>query len=187
MRADPQPFDPTVRYFSFVGYDSLGDACATCGFSYDMGRAEITTWLRSDARVFVERLAAFDDRAVRTRPAPDVWSPLEYACHVRDVLRVQRARAEQALDEDEPTFTPMRRDERVLEDRYNEQDPSLVAKEIVAAAADFADFLDGLDDSEIMRRGLYNYPQPELRTVEWIGIHTVHELLHHRVDIGTSA
>ena len=27
-------------------------------------------------------------RRAATRPAPDVWSPLEYACHVRDVHRV---------------------------------------------------------------------------------------------------
>ena len=82
--------------------DALDDACPQCGFSYDVGRAEITPWLRSDARAFVERLAAFDDAAARTRPEPDVWSPLEYACHVRDMLRVQTERVQLAQREIDP-------------------------------------------------------------------------------------
>src|SRR5262249_9825045 len=155
-----------ARYFSFVGFDTLTDACPVCSFTYDVGRPEITTWLRSDARAFVTKLSSFTEPAVRTRPEPDVWSPLENACHVRDVIRVQRAGVEQALCEDEPAFAPMRREERVDEERYGEQDPERVAAEIVTAADDLADFLDGLDDARWTRRGVYNYPQPQLRTVE---------------------
>ena len=33
-------------------------------------------------------LATADVADLRRRPAPDVWSPLEYACHTRDVLAV---------------------------------------------------------------------------------------------------
>jgi hypothetical protein len=181
------PFRPHVRMFDFVGYDVLSDACQTCGFSYDMGRAEIIGWMRSDAAEFLVRLRGIDVADIRRRPAPDVWSPLEYACHVRDVLRVQRERVLQAQREDEPVFTPMRRDERVVEERYNEQDPDGVAAEVRDAADAFVAVLHGLDDAGWMRRGLYNYPEPQLRTVEWIAIHTVHELLHHRGDIGTLA
>ncbi len=183
----PSPFRPHVRIFDFVGYDALGDACQTCGFSYEVGRAEIIPWLRSDARAFVDRLRAIDAVNVRARPASDVWSPLEYACHVRDVLQVQRDRVVQAQREDEPRFVPMRRDERVLEERYNEQDPDVVAAEVLAAAEAFVATLHVLDDAGWARQGLYNYPEPQLRTVEWIAIHTTHELLHHRVDIGTLA
>ncbi len=173
--------------FEFVGYDVLTDACHTCGFSYDMGRAEIIGWMRSDAAEFLVRFREIDDDDVRQRLAPDVWSPLEYACHVRDVLRVQRERVLQAQREDEPAFTPMRRDERVVEERYNEQDPDAVAAELRVAADALIATLDELDDAGWMRRGVYNYPEPQLRTVEWIAIHTVHELLHHRFDIGTLA
>ncbi len=123
----------------------------------------------------------------RERPAPDVWSPLEYACHVRDVLQVQRDRVAQSQHEDEPRYTPMGRDEHVVAARYNEQDPEVVANEVLAAADTFIATLDALDDKGWARRGLYNYPEPQLRTVEWIAIHTMHEVLHHRVDIGTLA
>jgi S-DNA-T family DNA segregation ATPase FtsK/SpoIIIE len=139
--------------------------------------------LRSDAAVFVERLTEYDDADARARPAPDMWSPLEYACHVRDVLRVQTERVAQAQREDEPTFTPMRRDERVLEDRYNEQDPKTVGNEIIDATDAFVALLASLDDEGWSRTGIYNYPAPASRTVEWIATHTSHELLHHRRDI----
>jgi hypothetical protein len=175
------------RLYEFVGYDALEDACNECGFSYNVGREEITSWIRSDAAAFVDRLRGFHTEAVRRRPEPDVWSPLEYACHVRDVLRIQRERVVLALETDEPAFAPMRRDERAVEDRYNEQDPDVVAVEILDAAAAFADLMDGLDEAGWLRRGVYNYPEPQLRTTEWIATHTVHELLHHRVDIGTLA
>jgi len=184
LTAVPRPFTPDVRLFDFVGYRVLdADVCRDCGFSYAVGRAEITPWLRSDARSFVAKLAGFDDTAVRTRPEPDVWSPLEYACHVRDMLGVQTERVELAQREVEPTFVPMGRDERVIEDRYNEQDPIEVANQLRAAADGLADLLDSFDDEAWLRTGIYNYPEPALRTVEWIAIHTNHELLHHRIDL----
>jgi DinB superfamily len=85
--------------------------------------------------------------------------------------------------ETDPEFVPMGRDERVVEDRYNEQDPTDVAAALIRSADALADLLDGLDASGWMRSGVYNYPERGLRTVEWIAIHTDHELLHHRGDI----
>jgi hypothetical protein len=181
---EPQPFRPHVRLFTFNA-DPHNELCPECGFSYQMMRSEILPWLRHDIDAFVETFQARDD--VRARPAPDVWSPLEYACHVRDVLRIQHDRIVQALKEDEPTFTPMRREERAVEERYNEQDPVLVITELRDASTALASLLESLDEDGWQRRGVYNYPEPQLRTVEWIAIHTTHEVLHHRVDIGTRA
>jgi DinB superfamily len=182
--APPRAFRDDTRLFEFVGYRALEDACSQCGFSYAMGRAEITPWLRSDAHAFVDKFAGIDVASVRARPAPEVWSPLEYACHVRDVLRVQTERAAVAQREVDPVFVPMRREERAVTDRYNEQDPKVVAEELLAAAETFVAMLDGLDGDGWARTGVYNYPGPALRTVEWIAIHTTHELLHHRGDLG---
>jgi hypothetical protein len=183
----PMPFEPGARLFTFLGYGALaGDVCSECGFSYAVGRAEITPWLRADARTFVTTFERLDTASIRTKPAPDVWSPLEYACHVRDVLRVQRDRVELALREDEPDFAPMFREQRVVDDRYNEQDPATVARELLEAGEALTSLLDGLDDAQWLRTGIYNYPEPAPRTIEWVAIHTTHELLHHRGDLTRS-
>jgi DinB family protein len=183
LAAEPRPFDPGGRLFDFVGYGALDNTCRQCGFSYAMGRAEIVPWLRADVRALLEKFGRLDSTTVRTRPERDVWSPLEYACHVRDVLRVQTERVLLAQREVEPTFAPMRRDERAVEEHYNEQDPQEVAAELHEAAEAFVSVLENLGEAGWMRTGVYNYPQPTVRTVEWIAIHTDHELLHHRGDI----
>jgi hypothetical protein len=102
----PAPYAPDATLFSFVGYPAMAEHCPQCGFSYAIDRAEIIPWLRSDARAFVERLGAFDDDTARRRPQPDVWSPLEYACHVRDVLLIQRERV--VLAQIAPPHRPQR-------------------------------------------------------------------------------
>src|SRR5262249_16653840 len=63
------------------------------------------------------------------RPAPSFWSPLDSTCHVRDVLRVQGERLALALRTDNPQFVPMGREERVILDAYNAQDPQTVLTE----------------------------------------------------------
>jgi hypothetical protein len=179
------------------------DRCEECGFSFDsVPRHEIAGRLRALSRRYREvmRLGAVDntpalDRtgtldgattsgcAVRRRPAPDVWSPLEYTCHVRDVFRVQLDRLALALRVDEPMFEPMRRDVRAVEERYNEQDAWVVLDELAAGAEALADAFAALSPSEWLRTGGYVWPNPQSRTMEWIGRNTVHEGEHHLLDI----
>jgi hypothetical protein len=183
--SEPAPFESGVEMFAFVGYDSLAGTCAECGFVYALDRATIIRRLTADAEAFAARLRGVDDEAVRRRPTAEVWSPLEYACHLRDILRVQYERVALIQREDVPSLTPMRRDERAQEDDYNGQDPNTVVRELSEAAGSLATRLSGLDDSGWARTAMYNYPSPQLRTVEWIGAHTVHELQHHRRDISS--
>lgn len=154
------------------------DRCDSCGFVYpDLEPGEVPRALRR----YPNRYAAVLDRAVdrglaRVRPRRDTWSGLEYACHVRDVLRVQRERLELALSQDQPVFTPMGRDERAIADRYNQQDPATVANELAEAA-------EALAAARWERTGVYNWPQQAVRNMVWLGQHTVHELIHHLDDI----
>src|SRR5690606_39586673 len=117
------------------------------------------------------------------RPSPEVWSPLEYAAHVRDVLEVQRERVMVALLHDAPTFEPMGRDERVVAWRYNEQDPAVVAAELRRNARELGAVLDTLDATGWARIGIYTWPEPAERDVTWIGRHTIHEMAHHLLDV----
>ena len=66
--------------------------CPECGFdSREFPRTQVGAMLRSNAASWREVLSAPD---VRQRPRPDVWSPLEYACHVRDVHKLYVYRLE---------------------------------------------------------------------------------------------
>ena len=159
------------------------DRCDECRFDYyGFARTEIPDRLRASAADHVERLTETPAAFLRERPLPG-WSALEYGCHVRDVLVVQAERIDQAQREDSPEFVPMGRDVRAVATRYNEQDPPTVAGQLTAAADALAFQLESLDDTGWARTGVYSYPERELRDVDWIARHTLHELSHHLTDV----
>jgi S-DNA-T family DNA segregation ATPase FtsK/SpoIIIE len=165
------------------------DRCESCRFIY----ADV------DAQALPMRFAAFGPRyqallsppdrppewhgLLRTRPAADVWSALEYTCHVRDVFLVQRDRLYTAMVEDTPVFPPMYRDHRVTLARYNAQDPEEVAEQLATAACLIAQAFAALGPVQLQRRCLYNFPAPTERSLLWVGQHAVHEGEHHLRDV----
>jgi S-DNA-T family DNA segregation ATPase FtsK/SpoIIIE len=164
--------------------------CEECGFDYD-GWADdaVPDALRAFGRRYraplTRGLPGEDlDALVRAHPHEGVWSALEYACHMRDVLSVQLERVERALVEDEPKFEPMRREERVTEDRYNAQEREAVADELAANAENLAAKVEQLDPTQLERRVVYNYPRRWDRDLRWVARHTVHEGHHHLLDVG---
>ncbi|MET8837688.1 DinB family protein, partial [Micromonospora sp. NPDC004540] len=162
------------------------DRCEECLFVYSaLDSGELPQRLRDVAAHYPAALhGALDPR---WRPAPEVWSPLEYACHVRDVFRVQGERLALALRVDEPEFPPMGRDELVVTERYNAQDPGVVLADLAAAADAFAARFAALGEVELARTGVYPWPRREARTLRWLGRHTVHEAEHHLLDIRRGA
>ncbi|HUC05243.1 MAG TPA: DinB family protein [Acidimicrobiales bacterium] len=157
--------------------------CSQCGFTYGAHpRTEVAVEIERYGTEFARRMGR-DTHLLRFRPAADVWSALEYACHVRDVLLMQRDRLYVALVEDTPSFKPMYREERVSFDRYQDQDPSYVAVQIVMAARLFVNGLHGLSALQWRRPLMYGYPEPQQRDVEWMAHHTLHEAVHHLGDV----
>jgi hypothetical protein len=119
----------------------------------------------------------------QVRRSAGTWSPLEYGCHVRDVLLVQRERVLEARRTDTPSFSPMGRDERVGHDGYADQAPADVARQLGDAAALLANVLARLDPGEWDRTVVYWYPRRAERSLRWVAVHTVHEVRHHTLDI----
>jgi hypothetical protein len=79
----------------------------------------------------------------------------------------------------------MGRDERVHFDGYAEQDPVDVARQLTDAAHLFANVLARLDGGAWERTAIYSYPLPSERSLEWIAVHTWHEVRHHLQDVRT--
>ncbi len=134
------------------------------------------------AREYADLLRA-EPAVLRRRSTPHMWSPLEYACHMRDVLLAQRERVLAARRLDTPVAEPMGRDERVEHDGYARQRPADVARQLQDATLLFTNVLDRLSASDWERTLVYPYPEHEERSLRWIAVHTLHELRHHLLDI----
>ncbi len=160
-----------------------GYTCDECGFELELTSAETVGPQIVEDVADIARLVTGAGTAVHGRRTPDVWSPLEYTCHLRDVLLVQRERVLAARRTDRPEFTPMGRDERVEHDGYADQDPEDVARQLTDAAAMFANVLDRMAPAEWNRTVVYTYPKPWDRSLRWVAVHTLHEVRHHRLDI----
>jgi hypothetical protein len=157
------------------------DRCDGCGFEYDLATAPAAgSAMVEGVGELVVVLAAEDPRP---RRSPRAWSPLEYGCHLRDVLLVQRERVLAARRTDRPSFDPMGRDERVEHDGYIEQDPGDVVRQLTDAAHLFANVLSRLGPNDWDRTVMYSYPTPLERSLRWVAVHTVHEVRHHLLDV----
>ncbi len=162
----------------------MDNACTECGFAYSLSEAEGAGSAITEA--CGELVAALSESGaeLRSRREEKVWSPLEYACHVRDVLIVQRERVLLARREARPSLQAMGRDERVDHDGYAEQHPEDVARQLGDAARLFANVLGRLGPADWDRRTvMYNYPEPSERSLRWVAMHTLHEVRHHLLDI----
>ncbi len=175
--------EPDTKDWTWV----LRERCPECGFvAADLTRGELGGLLRDDATGWA---AVLRQPGATERPDEQTWSPLEYACHVRDVHRIFGARLDQMLAEDEPTFANWDQDVTAVEARYDLQDPAVVGPELVAAAEAVAARYDAIRDAPEEtwgRRGLRDNGSEF--TVDSIARYHLHDVLHHSHDVhGTAA
>jgi DinB superfamily len=156
--------------------------CDECGFVYELGAANDAGGAIFDAAATIAGIVS-SSVDVDRRPDAETWSILEYGCHARDVLLVQRERVLLALRVEEPRLEPMGRDERVESDGYRDQRAVDVARQLGDAALMFRGVLARLDEASWQRTLIYNHPLPGVRTIAWVAVHTLHEMVHHLADI----
>src|SRR5207244_7702493 len=160
----------------------LGRPCPEGGFDASaLSRDAVGAELRANASVWSAVLARPD---VRDRPSDDRWSPLEYGCHVRDVYRLYRYRLQLMLDEDDPTYPNWDQDVTAVDERYAEQDPTVVAREVVTAGEDLAAAFDAVRDDQWSRTGTRS--DGARFTVETFARYLVHDPVHHLWDVSGS-
>jgi len=154
--------------------------CPECGFdastvSFDTIPA--LTLDNADRWVQVLRSAAST-----TRPAPAVWSPVEYACHVRDVFLLFDTRLGRMLAEDDPQFANWDQDRTAVEERYDLQDPAAVSAELVDAADRISASFAAVTDDQLDRPGRRS--DGARFTVRTFGQYFIHDPTHHLWDVG---
>lgn len=153
--------------------------CDECGF--DAGTVsgrQVAARLRANAVSWSAVLLRADAAA---RPTPQVWSPLEYACHVRDVCRVFQSRVNLMRLQVDPTFENWDQDAAAVADAYGAQAPLAVSVELSAAAEAAARAFETVTDGAWARTGRRS--NGSVFTIETLGQYLIHDLAHHLHDV----
>jgi len=155
--------------------------CLECGFdSSSLPTAEIVALIVANAQAWSTLLGG-DPAGLRRRVRDDRWSPLEYACHVRDVFRLYDERLQLMLTRDDPTYPNWDQDQTAVEERYNDQDPVAVAAELRDAADGLAARFATVEGDRWERSGTRS--DGATFTVVTFGRYMIHDPVHHLHDV----
>jgi hypothetical protein len=158
----------------------LDRPCPECGLDTQrFAREAIPGMIQVNAAAWQDVLSGPGD--LRQRPAPGVWSTLEYGCHVRDVLRLYDERLVMMLTEDGPDYPNWDQNATALADRYAEQDPALVAADLRRAAEAIAARFGRVSGDQWQRTGRRS--DGARFTVESFARYLVHDPVHHLYDV----
>jgi len=157
----------------------LQRACPDCGYDASSVPVDsVADRLRANAAQWRPVLLRAD---ASSRPRPDVWSTLEYACHVRDVHELYLHRLHRMLTERDPLYDNWDQDATAVERLYGEQDPASVADELETAAARLADRFDAVTGDDWQRAGRRS--DGASFTVDSLSRYLLHDVEHHLWDV----
>ncbi|MDE0801684.1 MAG: DinB family protein [Acidimicrobiales bacterium] len=105
----------------------------------------------------------------------------EYACHVRDVLRIYLERLDLMLTEDGPHYPNWDQDTTAVDDRYDIADPAIVAAELTRSAADLAARFDAVRPGQYGRTGFRS--DGASFTIDTFARYFIHDPVHHLWDV----
>jgi hypothetical protein len=158
------------------------EVCEACGF--DGGQYDDASLIAAVQELGPRwrALLAGAGEELRRRPAPDVWSAIEYAAHSRDITALHVFGVEQALTGDEPVYPAIEGDDLIASaaTSYEGADPQAVVDELdtqarnlagVAASADRAQWEYGIT--------IGGSRSTARRMIE----HALHDSLHHVGDV----
>jgi hypothetical protein len=118
---------------------------------------------------------------LRLRPAPNVWSAIEYAAHSRDVTALHAFGVEQVLTLDEPHFPPIADDlVESAASTYANADPDAVAKALGAHANRLAALADDAGEHAWGRGLTIGLDRSDVRRLLE---HALHDSTHHLRDV----
>lgn len=155
---------------------------AWCAFEWDaVESSKVGARILSSSSAMAGLIATGVGSAVR--PSPGVWSPVEYAGHVRDVLFNIRDRLVVAINEDNPVCKGLFGTPRIELGLYRDDAADVVAQELLVAASLFARTWDRIPEALLDRTMVYGYPRLADRSLRWVAAQTVHEVEHHLADV----
>jgi hypothetical protein len=163
-------------------------ACPECGFEWS-GSAQATVAEISSAPTGYHQL--FDarteptDRSCRQRPAPAVWSAIEYLAHTADAVAWYHTRIAKVLTEDHARLEPFDWDAACGQRRYRDRDVADTVKDLDRTCSGLACQLEALGPASWARTGIGSSDGGR-RSVLALSRRAAHELRHHQHDIERS-
>lgn len=169
----PEPGLPDSKDWTIV----LSEGCDECGYRLH------------DPQTTGERLTAARTRwrgvlarpGVSQRPAPRVWSPLEYAGHCRDLIGVLGQRVAAMLAEDEPTYDDFDGEAAVRQHEYWRADPTELAEGLESATAGTREILARVGPEDWGRTGRRG--DGYVFSIGTLCQYIVHDVEHHLIDV----
>lgn len=154
----------------------------SCGFAWDdVNPSEVGGRIIRGADEIAELVTSGLNADVRR--SSEIWSPIEYVGHVRDVLLNLRDRLVVAVNEDNPLCKGLFGTPRVEMGLYVGDSSVTVAREIKVAASLFVRTWDRIPHSLRERTMVYGYPRVANRNLCWVVAQALHEVEHHLSDI----
>lgn len=162
----------------------LTEPCPECGLvASEVPPEDIGARVRADLPRW-EAVLAKPSAGVRPAVgigASDIWSPAEYACHVRDVFGLFAERLELMLTEDDPQFANWDQDATAIENDYAAQRAATVSAELVAAGTKTAAVFDAVSAAAWGRAGRRS--NGSVFTTATLGQYFLHDVVHHLHDV----
>lgn len=166
---------PDTKDWTWV-LDRPCEECGTEAAAYDPATVP------EELRPAIERW-----RTVLARPDPGrrsddrTWSPLEYAAHVSEALRVFDDRLALMLSEHRPTFDDWDQDTAAVTGDYGDREPVVVAQDLARNAQRVAAAFGRAPEGDWDRRGYRSDGAPF--TVRTLAQYMIHDVLHHLHDV----
>lgn len=169
------PITPDTKDWTWV----LDGPCPDCGFdASSVAIVQIPGLVRRNAAAWVPVLQR---PTAAVRPDDSTWSDLEYAAHVRDVFRTFHGRLQLMVTSDEPSFDNWDQDATATAERYQEQDPAVVARELTTSAEAIAAAFEQVRPDQHGRTGTRS--DGHVFTVVTLGRYFMHDPVHHLHDV----
>ena len=169
------PIIPDEKDWTWV----LSKPCPECGF--DASTVTPSTVPGTVLNMLPRWRAVLRREDVAVRPNDHTWSPLEYACHVRDVFTLFDKRLNLMLSDDNAEFANWDQDQAAIDGEYVRSDPRTVSDELIAEGEQIAESFARVVQDEWQRTGRRSNGSEF--TVLTFSQYFLHDVVHHLHDV----
>lgn len=140
-------------------------------------RRETLATLEETPKTLASLFRGVPNEILRRKPAPEKWSMLEIACHLRDVEQLFVERYAKMASHDRPALRMINQDALAATLKYNEDDPMVALREFQALRQETVALLSALAHQSWQRVGLHP-KRGELTMAAQVDHHVGHDANH---------